>query len=46
MDAGIFALDLKSGNVRRVGERGPHYAILPYMSTYAPDLAKGRLSPP
>ncbi|KAL6647754.1 hypothetical protein ACP70R_015191 [Stipagrostis hirtigluma subsp. patula] len=43
MDAGVFALDLDSGKVRRVGESGPRYAILPYMSTYTPDLAKGRL---
>ncbi|KAL6647759.1 hypothetical protein ACP70R_015196 [Stipagrostis hirtigluma subsp. patula] len=46
MGMGVFALDLKSQKVRRVGEYGPYYAILPYTSTYIPDLPKGRLSLP
>ncbi|KAL6647142.1 hypothetical protein ACP70R_014579 [Stipagrostis hirtigluma subsp. patula] len=45
-DVGVFTLELKSGKVRKVGEKGGHYAILPYMSIYTPNLAKDRLSPP
>ncbi|CAL5077171.1 unnamed protein product [Urochloa decumbens] len=46
--AGVYALDLsKSRQARMVGEeKGPYTDILPYMSFYTPDIAKGRLSPP
>ncbi|TVU40752.1 hypothetical protein EJB05_14228, partial [Eragrostis curvula] len=45
-----FMIELKSGKVRKVGERGAgtvgqgeaYHTILPYMSFYTPDLAEGR----
>ncbi|KAL6661349.1 hypothetical protein ACP70R_000733 [Stipagrostis hirtigluma subsp. patula] len=43
-DIGVFTIMLKSEQVRKVGERGSYYAIVPYMSFYTPDLAKGRLT--
>ena len=33
---GLFALDLKSREVKKVGEGGNYYAILPYTSFYTP----------
>ncbi|KAG2588109.1 hypothetical protein PVAP13_5NG223962 [Panicum virgatum] len=46
IDRGVFTLDLKSRQVRKVGETcGYRIDILPYMSFYTPDLAKGKLSP-
>ncbi|PUZ57183.1 hypothetical protein GQ55_5G412900 [Panicum hallii var. hallii] len=44
IDQGVFALDLKSRQVTKVGETRA-YNILPCMSFYTPDLAKGKLSP-
>ncbi|KAL6647141.1 hypothetical protein ACP70R_014578 [Stipagrostis hirtigluma subsp. patula] len=37
-DAGIFTFDLKSGKVRKVGEREAYYTVLPYMSFCAPEF--------
>ncbi|KAK3124327.1 hypothetical protein QOZ80_7BG0585050 [Eleusine coracana subsp. coracana] len=39
---GIFAIELSSGQVRKVGER-EHYTIVPYMSFYTPDFARAIL---
>ncbi|KAG0541508.1 hypothetical protein BDA96_02G022600 [Sorghum bicolor] len=36
-DAGLFTFGLKSGLVKKVGEPGVCYSILPYMSFYTPD---------
>ncbi|XP_025819368.1 uncharacterized protein LOC112895608 [Panicum hallii] len=44
IDQGVFALDLNSRQVTKVGETRA-YHTLPYMSFYTPDLAKGKLSP-
>ncbi|KAF0926094.1 hypothetical protein E2562_021808 [Oryza meyeriana var. granulata] len=33
-DVGLFAIELKSGQVKKVGERRPYYAVIPYMSFY------------
>ncbi|CAL5077092.1 unnamed protein product [Urochloa decumbens] len=38
-NVGIFALDLKSRQVRKVGTRRAYFPILPYMSFYTPSLA-------
>ncbi|GJN10415.1 hypothetical protein PR202_ga28506 [Eleusine coracana subsp. coracana] len=43
-DVGAFAIELNSRNVRKIGERGLCYSILPYMSFYTPDLAEAILS--
>ncbi|CAL5067237.1 unnamed protein product [Urochloa decumbens] len=40
-DAGLFTIELKSGRVRKVGEPGVYFSVLPYMSFYTPD--RGRL---
>ncbi|XP_020158858.1 uncharacterized protein [Aegilops tauschii subsp. strangulata] len=40
-DAGLFMINLKSGLVRKVGEAGVYFSVLPYMSFYTPD--RGRL---
>ncbi|RCV31248.1 hypothetical protein SEVIR_6G167100v4 [Setaria viridis] len=47
-DVGVFAVMPKSGQVKKVGERGSYTycTIAPYVSFYTPDLAKGRLLPP
>ncbi|KAL6647143.1 hypothetical protein ACP70R_014580 [Stipagrostis hirtigluma subsp. patula] len=37
-DSGVFTLELKSGKVRKIGERGAYKAILPYMSVYTPGM--------
>ncbi|CAM0146802.1 unnamed protein product [Urochloa decumbens] len=42
--AGAFAIKVISGQVRKVGERGRYYSVLPYRSFYTPDLA-GQLPP-
>jgi hypothetical protein len=34
--AGVFTLDLKSRNVKKVGESAAYYVILPYRSFYTP----------
>ncbi|CAN6181450.1 unnamed protein product [Urochloa humidicola] len=34
---GVFTLDLKTEKTRKVGERGGHFAVLPYMSFCGPD---------
>ncbi|KAL6647117.1 hypothetical protein ACP70R_014554 [Stipagrostis hirtigluma subsp. patula] len=34
---GLFTIELKSGRVRKVGEPGVYYSVLPYMSFYTPD---------
>uniref|UniRef100_A0A0A8XSZ2 Uncharacterized protein n=1 Tax=Arundo donax TaxID=35708 RepID=A0A0A8XSZ2_ARUDO len=41
IDVGVFTLELKSGKVRKVGEKGPYNAVVPYMSFYAPVHATG-----
>ncbi|CAL5077096.1 unnamed protein product [Urochloa decumbens] len=38
--AGAFAIKVSSGLVRKVGERGRYYSVLPYRSFYTPDLAE------
>ncbi|XP_037424370.1 uncharacterized protein LOC119289033 [Triticum dicoccoides] len=38
---GLFMIKLKSGLVRKVGESGVYFSVLPYMSFYTPD--RGRL---
>ncbi|KAM3293653.1 hypothetical protein ACQJBY_036915 [Aegilops geniculata] len=38
---GLFMIKLKSGLVRKVGEAGVYFSVLPYMSFYTPD--RGRL---
>ncbi|CAL5055718.1 unnamed protein product [Urochloa decumbens] len=39
--AGLFTLDLKSEQMRKVDEPGDYFNVLPYMSFYTPD--RGRL---
>ncbi|CAL5091611.1 unnamed protein product [Urochloa decumbens] len=34
---GLFTIEIKSGRVRKVGEPGVYYSVLPYMSFYTPD---------
>ncbi|KAL6659839.1 hypothetical protein ACP70R_002668 [Stipagrostis hirtigluma subsp. patula] len=36
---GLFTVELKSGRVRKVGEPGVYYSVLPYMSFYTPVIA-------
>ncbi|CAL5078131.1 unnamed protein product [Urochloa decumbens] len=36
-DAGLFTIELKSGQARKVDERGVCFSVLPYMSFYTPD---------
>uniref|UniRef100_A0A0D9WV06 F-box protein AT5G49610-like beta-propeller domain-containing protein n=1 Tax=Leersia perrieri TaxID=77586 RepID=A0A0D9WV06_9ORYZ len=36
-DVGLFATELKSGQVKMVGESKPYFAVLPYMRFYTPD---------
>uniref|UniRef100_A0A0A9HEX8 Uncharacterized protein n=1 Tax=Arundo donax TaxID=35708 RepID=A0A0A9HEX8_ARUDO len=38
-DVGVFTIEHKSGRVRKVGESGAFYTIVPYMSFYTPDHA-------
>ncbi|KAM3311695.1 hypothetical protein ACQJBY_031987 [Aegilops geniculata] len=38
---GLFMINLRSGLVRKVGEAGVYFSVLPYMSFYTPD--RGRL---
>uniref|UniRef100_A0A0E0LGF1 F-box domain-containing protein n=1 Tax=Oryza punctata TaxID=4537 RepID=A0A0E0LGF1_ORYPU len=45
-DVGVFAIELKSGQVKKVGEARHYYALFPYMSFYTSDLARGRLAQP
>uniref|UniRef100_A0A0D9WX99 F-box domain-containing protein n=1 Tax=Leersia perrieri TaxID=77586 RepID=A0A0D9WX99_9ORYZ len=45
-DVGVFAIELKSGQVKKVGDSKPYIIVLPYMSFYTPDLAKGKLAHP
>ena len=33
-DVGVFAIELKSGQVKKVGDSRPYYSVLPYMSFY------------
>ena len=33
-DVDLFAIELKSGQVKKVGESRPYYAVIPYMSFY------------
>uniref|UniRef100_A0A0A9DJH4 F-box associated domain-containing protein n=1 Tax=Arundo donax TaxID=35708 RepID=A0A0A9DJH4_ARUDO len=40
-DAGLFILELMSGKVRKVGEKGAYNTIVPYTSFYAPVHATG-----
>ncbi|CAN6213009.1 unnamed protein product [Urochloa humidicola] len=40
-DAGLFTVDLKSEQVRKVDEPEVYFSVLPYMSFYTPD--RGRL---
>ncbi|KAL6880412.1 hypothetical protein ACP4OV_011977 [Aristida adscensionis] len=34
---GLFAVELKSGRVRKIQEPGVYFSVLPYMSFYTPD---------
>nr|CAB3455617.1 unnamed protein product [Digitaria exilis] len=43
-DAGLFTLALKTERVKKVGERGDYFSVLPYMSFYTP--GGDRLAPP
>uniref|UniRef100_A0A0E0E715 F-box domain-containing protein n=1 Tax=Oryza meridionalis TaxID=40149 RepID=A0A0E0E715_9ORYZ len=45
-DVDLFAIELKSGQVKKVGESRPYYAVIPYMSFYTSDLARKRLAQP
>nr|XP_034579470.1 uncharacterized protein LOC117843028 [Setaria viridis] len=36
-DVGLFTMDLKSGQVKKVAEHGVYFSVLPYMSFYTPD---------
>ncbi|KAL6647124.1 hypothetical protein ACP70R_014561 [Stipagrostis hirtigluma subsp. patula] len=36
-NVGLFAIELKSGRVKKIDEPGTYYAVLPYMSFYTPD---------
>uniref|UniRef100_A0A0E0LGH0 F-box domain-containing protein n=1 Tax=Oryza punctata TaxID=4537 RepID=A0A0E0LGH0_ORYPU len=45
-DVGLFAIELKSGQVKKIGESRPYYAVIPYMSFYTSDLAGRRLAQP
>jgi hypothetical protein len=38
-DAGLFSFELDSGRVRKLGEPGVYFSILPYMSFYTPGTA-------
>ncbi|KAK3126265.1 hypothetical protein QOZ80_7AG0554060 [Eleusine coracana subsp. coracana] len=35
--AGVFTIELKSGKLKRIGEPGVFYPIVPFMSFYTPD---------
>ncbi|KAG2639738.1 hypothetical protein PVAP13_2KG041048 [Panicum virgatum] len=37
---GLFTIELSSGKVRKVGEPGVYFSVLPYMSFYTPDEAQ------
>jgi hypothetical protein len=37
-DVGLFAMDLKSGKVKKVAESGVYFSVLPYMSFYTPGM--------
>ncbi|CAL5078035.1 unnamed protein product [Urochloa decumbens] len=41
-DVGLFTIEIKSGQVKKVDKPGVYYSVLPYMSFYTPD--GGRLS--
>uniref|UniRef100_K4A149 F-box domain-containing protein n=1 Tax=Setaria italica TaxID=4555 RepID=K4A149_SETIT len=45
-NAGIFAVDLKSDQVKKICGSGASDTIIPYASFYTPDFAGGRLQPP
>ncbi|CAN6202928.1 unnamed protein product [Urochloa humidicola] len=36
-DVGLFTIEIKSGQVRKVDKPGVYYSVLPYMSFYTPD---------
>ncbi|CAN6202929.1 unnamed protein product [Urochloa humidicola] len=36
-DVGLFTIEIKSGRVRKVGEPGVYYSVLPCMSFFTPD---------
>ncbi|KAF0926090.1 hypothetical protein E2562_021804 [Oryza meyeriana var. granulata] len=36
---GLFAIELKSGQVKKVDERRPYYAVIPYMSFYTSECS-------
>ncbi|WVZ61761.1 hypothetical protein U9M48_011582 [Paspalum notatum var. saurae] len=42
-DATIFAFELKSGRVRKVGQLGFYYDVLPFMRFYLPDFASSKI---
>ncbi|EES15051.1 hypothetical protein BDA96_07G149700 [Sorghum bicolor] len=46
IDMDVFAVMLRSEQVKKVGKTGSKYAMAPYVSFYTPDLAKGRLLSP
>ncbi|XP_072147851.1 F-box protein At5g03970 [Setaria viridis] len=37
-DVGLFTMDLKSGQVKKVAEHGVYFSVLPYMSFYTPGM--------
>ncbi|KAF2921230.1 hypothetical protein DAI22_07g014800 [Oryza sativa Japonica Group] len=42
---GVFMIELKSEQVKKVAEGGRFYTIFPYMSFCTPDLAGGSRQP-
>ncbi|CAD6265368.1 unnamed protein product [Miscanthus lutarioriparius] len=46
IDMDVFAVMLRSEQVKKVGKTGSKYAMAPYVSFYTLDLAKGRLLSP